>query len=61
MQRERNLGFMVLVLFLASTFLLYIEGYTTILGLPLSYILIITTIIVFLYFMFSHRKNRRLN
>jgi ubiquinone biosynthesis protein len=57
-QHKRSVGFAFLVLFLASIFLLYIEGHTTLFGFPLSVILISVTGLLFLYFIFSHRKNR---
>jgi ubiquinone biosynthesis protein len=56
-QHKRSVGFAFLVLFLASIFLLYIEGHNTLFGLPLSVILISVTGLLFLYFIFSHRKN----
>ena len=57
-QHNHNIGLMVLVLFLASMFLLYLEGYQKLLGLSLSIIMVIATTIVLFYFIFSHKKNK---
>lgn len=56
-QHNHNIGLMVLVLFLASFFLLYLEGYQKLFGLSLSTIMIIATLILLLYFVVSHKKN----
>jgi len=60
-QHKRNISLAALVLFLASLFFFYAEGYTKIFGIPLSIILISATILLILYFLFSHHQNRRLD
>jgi ubiquinone biosynthesis protein len=60
-QHKKNISLAVLVLFLASLFFFYAEGYTKIFGIPLSIILISATILLVLYFLFSHHQNRRLD
>jgi ubiquinone biosynthesis protein len=57
-QHNHNMGLMVLVLLLASFFLLYLEGYQKLFGLSLSTIMIIATLILLLYFVISHKKNK---
>jgi len=57
-QHNHSFGLMILVLFLASMFLLYLEGYQKLLGLSLSTIMIIVTVGVLFYFIFSNKKNK---
>ncbi|MBU0470293.1 MAG: AarF/ABC1/UbiB kinase family protein [Nanoarchaeota archaeon] len=56
MQRRRNLSLIIFTLLLASTILFYLEGRTKFLGLPISGILFVLTLLFLIHFLFFSKK-----
>lgn len=56
MQKRRTAGMMIAALIVSSAILFYVEGRTSILGLPVSVILFILTLLMLFYFIISSRK-----
>ena len=55
--KRRVLGIIIASLILSSAILLYLEGRTTILGLPVSVIMLVFTLLLIIKFIFTHKED----
>ncbi len=55
--QRRNIGILVVILIIGSVFLLYMEGQTEMLGIPLSVLLAAVALGLFIYSLFIHEEN----
>jgi ubiquinone biosynthesis protein len=56
LNRRRNIGLIISALIIASAVLFYLEGRTSLLGMPISILLFVFALILLIYFLFFSRK-----